>query len=162
MTPAEKGVPVACRDAEEPKSVDHLLAQVSRLHRGRVHSLVGALGLHRGQPQLLFALWEEDGLTHSQLAERMMVTPATISRMVQRMEKTGFLTRRVDPTDERVSRVYLSPAGREVQAALRQVWRTMEEETFAGLSDEELAALSSLLGRLRDNLQRVSGEIPPP
>ena len=153
---------VPCPEAEEPRSIDHLFAQVSKLHRSRVHALVGGLGLHRGQPQLLFALWDEDGLTHSQLAERLMVTPATISRMVQRMERTGFLTRQPDPADERVSRVYLSAAGRAVRDDLQRVWRRMEEETFAGLSDEEVSALNGFLRGLRDNLLRASAQPPHP
>ena len=74
---------------EEPKSMDFLLGQVSRLHRYRAHELLDRFGLYRGQPPLLFELWKQEGLTHTELAARLGITSATITRMIQRMEKSG-------------------------------------------------------------------------
>ena len=79
---------------QEPHhSLGLALANICRLHHARIHILLESVGLYRGQPPLLFALWHQDGQTHSELAERLHVTPATITRMIQRMEKTGFLER---------------------------------------------------------------------
>ncbi len=140
----------------EPQSMDALLAQVSRLHHHRAHEHLDILGLYRGQPPVLFALWEQDGLTHSELAEKLEITPATITRMIQRMEKAGFVQRRPDAKDERISRVYLTEIGRAVHAKLQSVRHRMELEYFAGFSDEELAMLRSFLLRIRENLARVT------
>lgn len=74
----------------QPESIDYLLAQICRLHRIRAHALLEDLGLYRGQPPVLRALWEREGLTHSELAARLHVQPATITKMIQRMERTGF------------------------------------------------------------------------
>jgi DNA-binding MarR family transcriptional regulator len=139
-----------------PNTLDFLLAQVSHLHHHRVFDLLESLGLYRGQPPVLGALWEQEGLTHSELAKRLKNTPATITKMLQRMEKAGFITRRPDPDDQRVSRVYLTEAGRAIQAQVEQVWETMEIETFAGFSPEEQVVLRSFLTRLRDNLEKFS------
>jgi DNA-binding MarR family transcriptional regulator len=138
--------------SDEPESLDHLLAQVSKLHHSRAHELLEAIGLYRGQPPVLRALWEREGLTHGELAERTRVTPATMTRMIQRMERAGFVVRRSDAGDERISRVYLTEAGRAVQAEVQQVLRRLEAETFAGFSDEERALLRGYLLRLRGNL----------
>ena len=145
----------------EPDSLDLLLAQVSRLHHARAHEHLEALGLYHGQPPLLRALWEQEGLTHTELAERLRVTPATMSRMLQRMERAGFLVRRPDGADQRISRVYLTEAGRNVKEGVRRVVRTMEAESFAGLAAEERDALRALLLRVRDNLLRASGLASP-
>lgn len=141
----------------EPESLDQLLAQVSRLHHARAHEHLEALGLYRGQPPLLRALWEQEGLSHTELAERLRVTPATMTRMLQRMERAGFLVRKPDAADERISRVYLTEAGRAVEAGVRQVVRKMEAECFAGLTTEERATLRALLLRVRDNLLQATG-----
>lgn len=146
----------------EPHTLDFLLAQVSRLHYQRAHGLLESLGLGRGQPPVLHLLWEQDGLTHGELAERLGLTPATISRMLQRMEKNGFVQRRPDPTDQRVSRVYLTEAGRDVRARLQAIWEQMEIENFAGFSDEERAVLRDLLFRIRGNLlHALAGKLSP-
>ncbi|MGD8967436.1 MAG: MarR family transcriptional regulator, partial [Anaerolineae bacterium] len=108
----------------EPRSLDHLLIQICRLLHSRGRTEFRALGLHRGQPPVLLALWEEQGRTHSEIAEYLHVTPATVTKMLQRMEKAGFVARKPDTEDARVSRVYLTQAGREVRSDLQRVLDT--------------------------------------
>jgi len=143
-----------------PESLDFLLAQVCRLHHSRAHTLLEEIGLYRGQPPLLFALWEKEGRTHSELAKRLDVQPATITKMVNRMERTGFVERRQDPEDQRVSRVYLTVAGRAIRADVQQVWHTLEQETLVGFDPEERALLRRFLVYMRDNLRGVAGRKP--
>lgn len=134
------------------ESIDFLLVQVSKLHRFRAHRLLESLGLYRGQPHVLRALWDQEGMTHGELASRLQVQPATITKMIQRMEKAGFVARQPDPDDQRVSRVYLTEAGREVQGEVEQVWRTLEDETFAGFTPEERVLLRRFFLQMRENL----------
>ena len=145
-------------EAAAPESLDLLLAQVSRLHHFRAHEHLEAIGLYRGQPPVLRALWEREGLTHTELAERLHVSAATMTRMIQRLERAGFVVCRPDAGDQRISRVYLTEAGRAVQAGLQQVVRTMEAETFDGFTQEECALLRQYLIRIRENLMRAAGK----
>ena len=140
----------------ETESLDVLFAQICRLKHTRVQSLLEALGLYEGQPALLHSLWAEEGLTHTELARRLHVRPATVTKMIQRMEKSGFVERRPDPADQRLSRVYLTEAGRSVQAAVREVWRTLEREAFSGFSDDERAQLQRFFRQIRENLRLSS------
>jgi len=142
------------------ESLDFVLAGVCKLHHDRVRSLFESVGLYRGQPPVLKALAEEDGLSHSDLAARLRVTPATVSKMIDRMQRAGFVRRQADPQDQRVSRVYLTEQGRSVQAELRRLFRTIEQETFAGLAPEEMALLRRFLLHVRENLARVTGQEP--
>lgn len=139
----------------EPQTLDFLLAQVSRLHHTRVHQLLEGLGLYRGQPRVLHILWDQDGLTHKALAAIMQITPATITRMIQRMEKAGFVQRHLDAADQRISRVYLTDAGRAVQAQVEATWRQMEQDDFAGFTADELVVLRGFLQRMRANLENA-------
>lgn len=134
------------------------LANICRLHHARIHMLLESVGLYRGQPPLLFALWHQDGQTHSELAERLHVTPATITRMIQRMEKTGFLERQRDEEDQRVSRVFLTPSGRDIRTRVDQIFAQFEAETFNAFNDDELAALCDFLQRIRNNLEVITRE----
>ncbi len=136
------------------ESPDFLLAQVCKLHFSRARTLLEELGLFRGQPPLLFALWEKEGLTHSELAGHLHVQPATITKMIQRMERAGFVERRPDAEDQRVSRVYLTDAGRNIRDAVEGALRQLEEQTFAGFSQEERTLLSQFLLRIRNNLMQ--------
>jgi MarR family transcriptional regulator, organic hydroperoxide resistance regulator len=142
------------------ESIDFILANVCHLHRTRARQLLEALGLYQGQPPLLFELWREEGLTQTDIAARLKITPATVTKMLQRMEKAGFVHRQPDPDDQRVSRVYLTEAGRSIKAEVECVWKTLESETFSGLSQDEQLLLRRLLIQLRQNLIHVTGEEP--
>lgn len=147
-------------DMPEPTSLDHLLIQICRLHHSRGRRQFRALGLHRGQPPVLLALWQEDGRTQSEIADYLHVTPATVTKMLQRMERAGFVDRKPDPADARVSRVYLTEAGREVRNDLQQVLDRFNEETFGGFTVDEKVLLRGFLLRIRENLLQASGHDP--
>ena len=140
------------------ETIDYLLAQVCRLHRERAGMVLEAVGLFRGQPPVLMSLHEADGQTQGDLAAHLRVAPATMTKMIQRMERAGFVQRRPDAVDQRISRVYLTDAGRAVRSEMMVALGTLEAETFAGLDDGERAQLRGLLERLRANLRGVVGD----
>jgi DNA-binding MarR family transcriptional regulator len=144
--------------SEQPEieSIGVLLSQICRLEHARAHELLDDLGLYRGQHRILHALWAQDGLTHTELAARSHVRPATISTTVQRMVKVGLVECKHDPQDQRLSRVYLAAAGRTAQAEVEQVWHKLEEEIFAGLAVEERALLRQAFLQIRGNLMQVT------
>jgi len=146
--------------SSDDESLDFVLAGVCKLHHARVRSLFEGVGLYRGQPPVLKALAENDGLSHSNLAARLGVTPATISKMIDRMERAGFVTRQMDPDDQRVSRVYLTEQGKAVQTELGRLFRTIEQEVCAGFTLEERVLLRRFLLQMRENLARVTGADP--
>jgi DNA-binding MarR family transcriptional regulator len=138
------------------ESLDTLFAQVCKLKHARIHTLLEGLGLYRGQPPVLQALWEQEGLMHTELARRLHVQPATITKMLKRMEKAGFVERRPDAVDHRVSRVYLTESGRSVRSSVQQVWRQLEDEAFAGLTHDERLLLRRFFVQIRRNLLDVT------
>ncbi len=91
-------------------------------------------------------------MTHSELAEMLHVQPATMTNTLKRMEKAGFVERRHDAADQRVSRVYLTDAGYNIQEAVKNVWDKFEEQAFASLDVSEAAAFRQSLIHVRDNL----------
>ncbi|MCZ7545932.1 MAG: MarR family transcriptional regulator [Anaerolineae bacterium] len=138
--------------------IQRLIPQVCRAHHALAQVLFGELGLYRGQPAVLELLWEQDGRTHTELGEALRVQPATVTKMMQRMEQAGFLERRPDPDDQRVSRVYLTPRAWEVRPAVMRIVETLAEVTMQDFTLEEQALLRRFLVQMRDNLRRVSME----
>jgi DNA-binding MarR family transcriptional regulator len=97
-------------------------------------------------------LWQEDKLTQSQLANKIGVQLQTIHKMIRRMEKAGLVIKYEDDQDRRVSRVQLTPKGRELQTVTEDVWDQLEQETLADLTVEEKYILRRLLYKLEENL----------
>jgi DNA-binding MarR family transcriptional regulator len=126
--------------------------QVHKAHRQLAEAALNKLGVHTGQEMILLQLWIEEGIPQSQLAASMEVEPPTATKMLQRMERAGLIERRTDPTDARVSRVYLTERGRALEQPILDVWKQLETQTVAGLSLTEQALLHRLLMQVLTNL----------
>ena len=92
---------------------------------------------------------DENAMRRVDLAERLMLTPSGVTRLLDGLERDGWVTKGSCESDARVTYAVLTDAGRErLEAAARshlaQV-RTLFEER---LSHDELATLADLLGRL--------------
>lgn len=144
--------------SEGNKNIDFLLAQICRLHYIRVHELLETIGLYRGQPPLLHALWEQDGLSHTELSTHLQISPATTTKMIQRMEKAGFVHRSPDPEDQRRSCVYLTETGRTIRSDVELILKQIEAETFADFSGKEKESLRYLFQKILKNLSKGKPE----
>ena len=148
------------KNKSHPAEMDFLLANIGHLHHQRAHQLLEGIGLYRGQPPVLFALWDQEGLTQTELCECVKISPATLTKMLQRMEKSGFIQRRPDTQDQRVTRVYLTETGRAIQNQVEDVWKTMQMDAFMNFTEEELNQMRQFLIQVRDNLLTATGEKP--
>lgn len=135
-----------------PETLGYLLAQICRAHRGKAQEHLSQIGLHTGQEMFLLRLWRKDGQTQSELADEICVQPATITRMIDRLNRAGLVERRADIEDRRVSRVYLTETGRALQESVESIWQDMEQQNFANLTLDEQVLLRRLLLQVYDNL----------
>jgi DNA-binding MarR family transcriptional regulator len=135
-----------------PETISWLIVQVCKAHRAQAQSNLADIGLHPGQEMFLMQLWQQDGLTQSQLAETLCVQPPTIHKMLSRMEASGLVRRETDAEDSRVSRVYLTAEARKLRDSVDQVWATSEAQTLRNLTTEERVLLRRLLLQVLSNL----------
>lgn len=90
---------------------------ITRSYRNRLHHI----GLTYPQYLVMMVLWEKDGVTVKNLAERLYLDSATITPLLKRLESMGFVHRKRNTSDERVVNIYLSEKGREIESAVAQV-----------------------------------------
>ena len=137
---------------EVTKYVGYLLVQVMKVHRKLAETGLNDFGLHVGQELILLWLYEQDGMTQSELADVLGIEAATVTKVLHRMEATGLVERREDSGDARVSRVYLMPKSRQLVEPLRSLWAEVEQKTIKGLSEPEVMLLRRLLLQILENL----------
>jgi DNA-binding MarR family transcriptional regulator len=101
---------------------------------------------------LLANLEREDGQTLAALSRRMLVTAGNLTGLVDRAERDGVVERRPDPNDRRLSRVWLTPKGRELVVSLLPAHSAHVSELLGSLDAAERRDLRRLLGKLRDSL----------
>jgi DNA-binding MarR family transcriptional regulator len=101
---------------------------------------------------LLANLERDDGQTLAALSRRMLVTAGNLTGLVDRAERDGVVERRPDPSDKRLSRVFLTGKGRDLVQALIPTHATHVSELLASLEAGERRELRRLLGKLRESL----------
>ncbi len=135
------------------ESTGYLLARTCKSHRNKAGELLAAIDLYVGQEILLIHLWRENGQSLYEMAECMRVQPATVSRMIERMEKAGLVERRKDLDDGRVSRVFLTESGQKMREPVQRVWAELESICMANLTSDEKILLRRLLLQVEQNLR---------
>ena len=134
------------------KPIPFMFGQIGRLQHHCIRRMVGPLGLSRGQQHIILAIAEREGAAQSELAAAIPIRPASMTCALQRLERAGFIERRNDPDDQRISRVYLSEAGRQFLFPLRQTVNALHERALQGFAPEEIRTLRGYLERICDNL----------
>jgi DNA-binding MarR family transcriptional regulator len=129
-----------------------LFVKVGRAYLNHASKVFGKFGLHKSQPPMLIHLSHEDGISQKQLTENIGVSPASVNNMIKRMERAGFVKRRRDDEDERVSRVYLTQAGRQIIAQVEASSDQLRKVALAGFTDTEVDTLRAYLQRILGNL----------
>lgn len=131
----------------------YLMVRVTKAHRRLVSAALVEMNLHIGQERLLMELWRENGVTQTELAERLCIEPPTLTKMLSRLEKTELLEKRRDTVDKRICRIFLTPKGYSLQQPITDLWLDLEETILANLSPEERLHYRRLLMQIYDNLE---------
>lgn len=133
--------------------VSYAIFAMARVHRGLAASRLAAFGLYPGQEILLMELAGGDGRPQKQLAATLQVSHVTVAKMVARMEQAGLVRRQTSDHDRRVSLVFLTDRGRELQQQMLDAWLDLEAAATRYLSDadgERFVALSAAVRRSLD------------
>ena len=109
-----------------------------------------AEGLTVTQLRLLNWLAEDEGLSNADLAERLYVTRPSVSALLDRLERGGFIRREISPSDRRGICIWLEERGRNAVSAMRQEGHSYTARLLESLSDAELATLAEGLTRMVD------------
>ena len=78
--------------------------------------LLDGLGLTYPQYLALLALWEKDGVTVSELGERLGLDSGTLTPLLKRLETAGLVSRLRDAADERRVLIRLTADGRQLKS----------------------------------------------
>ncbi|BCJ38939.1 MarR family transcriptional regulator [Actinocatenispora thailandica] len=116
-------------------------------------------GLHLGQDHLLAVLWERDGRTPGEIAAAVDVTTPAVVKMADRMAAAGLLTRRRDEHDNRLVRLWLTPAGRALREPVQTERRRLERQITAELTPDERAHLMSALAKIHRATSELLGTV---
>ena len=133
-----------------------LIGDVTRLYRREFDRRSADLGLTRGQWRALRRLARFEGMTQVELAADLELAPIAVGRVLDRLEKAGFVERRPDPKDRRCWRLYLTPGSAAVMAAVDGIADGLIEEIFSDVAMRDLQATERVLLTIKQRLLAVA------
>jgi DNA-binding MarR family transcriptional regulator len=135
-----------------------LYGRTTKVVRAATDAALRRHGLRLGQDHLLAQLWDEDGRTPGEVAAAMGVTTPAVTKGATVLEKAGLLTRRPDPKDNRLVRLWLTEAGQTLREPVKRARHEVEEALLSGLSPREVAQLRRIL----EKVQRAATDLASP
>src|SRR4051812_35428311 len=124
------------------RTADLLFDRIGRLIRPLNVSAAGGL--------VLGILRDHGPMSPSQLGDRLIVTRATITGVVDSLERRGFVRRSANPSDRRSLIVEITPEGLAVVNEIRRLVHEREKAWMDGLTDSEIREYIGLLHRIQD------------
>lgn len=101
---------------------------------------------------VLNRLWDKDGVTQKELAEKTAKDQPNTGRILEKLEKKGFISRQSDKNDRRILLVFLTPKGREYREEMITGAMEVLQRASKDISDDEIETLKSILQKISRNI----------
>ncbi|AET68137.1 transcriptional regulator [Desulfosporosinus orientis DSM 765] len=128
-----------------------LLAQILYIRNKEFRPYMAQAGLSSGYPKILDYLSFCEGSTQKELAVGCGVEPATMSVLLDNLEKEGYIEKRITKENRRAFQIFFTEKGRDKHDEIRQKIDSLEEQAFKGFTQEEQELFQSYLERYYRN-----------
>ena len=119
------------------------------LRENNMADLEGARG------RVIFALWGKDGVPIKTLCEKTSLDKSTLTGIIDRLERDGYIERKPSLTDKRSTLITLTGKEQEFSSHVQKVSNQMNKIFYNGFSDEEITQFDSMLQRILDNCKEA-------
>ncbi|MFG2947313.1 MarR family winged helix-turn-helix transcriptional regulator [Streptomyces adustus] len=155
-------LPAAPSASPEVVEIERALSRITYLStRARQHDRLMALAgvpLDRAAVALLRQIADSDALRPGELAQRLGVEASHVTRTVQQLQRSGYVTRVPDPDDGRAQRIQLTVEGRRAIGRIRAAGTRGMQLALADWSPQELSQLATLFHRMVDDFLAYAAE----
>jgi MarR family transcriptional regulator for hemolysin len=139
--------------------IGYMLSDVARLIRTVFDRRVRDIGLTRAQWLVLTRVYRRPGVSQTELADMLEIDRASAGRMIDRMEKHGWVERRPDAADRRINRLHLTREAHQVHADMWAIAEATVDDALSPLSAAERAQYTELTAKVKGQLQSLAGGV---
>lgn len=116
------------------------------------------LSLLPGQGKILECLMEKDGLSPKELGLRCVIDKSTITSLLGKMEKQGFIKRTNNPTDKRAVYIWLTDTGKMLGEKVIKKGKNIDNEALKNLSSKQRNDLENMLKILERTYEKMNAD----
>lgn len=134
----------------------YLMQDVTRQMRTVFDRRATRFALTRAQWRALKTIRRDEGLSQAELADALDMQPIPVGRVIDRLEKTGYIERRADPGDRRRWRLHLTAKAHAVVDEMEVIAAGLRNEALHGIARTDFDMLLRVLGQIKNNLVAIS------
>jgi DNA-binding MarR family transcriptional regulator len=139
------------------EAVTKRIVQITRQYERAMREVTARHGMSLRDAEVLFSLAHSESphQTPGELANRFQITPGSMTTRLTRLERAGYIERRIDPTNRASIRVVLTPAGHELHRQTVADLIDLRRDLIAeALPTRDLSRLNTLLSRVLSHIER--------
>ncbi len=135
-------------------SYSNLLQSIGIKMKRKADDRINELGLNAQQGRIISYIYEhqDQGVIQKDLAEAFQRRGASITSMLQGLEKKGYIERKIPADNERQKKIYVLPKGAELIEAFNETFTDVEAELVHALTEEEKKTLLILLKKVNESI----------
>jgi len=114
------------------------------------YEIAQSYGLAPAQLGALRRLWKNDGIANTELGERLLLKTSTVTALIDRMERDGFVFRERNKEDRRVVNIWLTEKGKQLKGNVPDLESVMLERLKGKLTEAEIGELTRLLNKVSE------------
>ena len=111
--------------------------------------------LEGARGRIIFALWGKDGVPIKTLCEKTSLDKSTLTGIIDRLERDGYIERKPSETDKRSTLILLTGKEQEFANHIQKVSDQMNEIFYKGFTDEEISQFDNMLARILANCKEA-------
>lgn len=135
----------------------YLMQDVTRHLRTHFDRRATQFKLTRAQWRTLKTIRRKEGVSQTELADFLDMQPIPVGRLIDRLEKTGYIERRADPGDRRRWRLYLTPKAHAVVDEMEVIAGGLRDDALRDVKRTDFETLLRVLAQIKDNLVALDG-----
>lgn len=110
--------------------------------------------LTREQWTILVQLWKQDGVSQQVIADETGRDKPSTTRLLDHLERDGYVQRRADATDRRLNLIFLTENGIAAERAVMQVANEALDDITEGVTEEEMATVKRVFEKIYRNISK--------
>jgi DNA-binding MarR family transcriptional regulator len=136
--------------------VNHRVSMLAVLMKRHVFKILAEKNLKITPDQwvVMYYLWQENGLSIGEIAKRSKKDFANVTRIVDKLKKREYVTKKKSNTDGRISNVFILPKADEIKTEIQECWKRAAEIALDGINKTEQQRFMDTLIKIENNVLR--------
>lgn len=134
---------------------------ISKIHQlsGRIFARMlkeyGIKEINPSQGRIMFVLWQNDGIPITELSQKTSLSKSTLTSMLDRLAKNGFIQREASDKDRRTIHILRTAKDKSFQKQYVEVSKKMSGIFYKGFTETEIGNFEQMLERIFNNLEEM-------